>query len=356
MFSKNKPDLTDLLKFFKVIARYKAANISIKESIPLFTEEVKKPSVKKIMDVLIRDLENGATFPKALSKHPSFFPAYIVEMMEVGESTGQTNKILDEIVFFLEQEIDIKREISAALWVPKAFLVAMVIMFVLGIFWAIPKMGELLSDAHIELPLVTRFVLGIGDVAQTFWWLFLLIAIFAGSIYRYFQREYPEKIDLLKLKVPFFKSITYNQQQYGFAKIFGLCIQAGVETTQSLQYAAMASESIVVKNTLKRAANDMKKTGISLADAIKKADVNKVIDPAFYIMLKVGITASTIGAVMINEAENYRKEMLIASKLLGEKVGISVTIPGYLVIVMIFASIEYPVMTMMQNLNIAGGA
>lgn len=356
MFSKNKLTLADLHNFFKVIKRYNSANVSINESVPLFAEEVKKPALKKIMDVLIRDLKNGVTFPKALSKHPSFFPSYIVEMMEVGQSSGQTNRILEEVVFFLEQEIDVKREVSAALWVPKAFLVGMFLLFVICIFLVIPKMGDLLADAHIELPLVTKLVLGIGDMAQSLWWLFLLLAVFSGAIYRYFQREYPERIDLLKLKIPFFKTITYNQLQYGFSKIFGLCIQAGLGVTRSLQYAAMSSESIIVKNTLKRAASDIEKSGISIADAIKKADIYHVIDPAFYIMLKVGITTSNVGTIMLNESENYRKEMLIASKLLGEKVGVSVTIPGYLSLVLIFASIEYPVMTMLQNLNMSGGA
>jgi len=47
--------------------------------------------------------------------------------------------------------------------------------------------------------------------------------------------------------------------------------------------------------------------------------------------------------------------MLVASKLIGDKVGLSVTIPGYVALIILFASIEFPVMTMMQNLNSMGG-
>ncbi|MBP2629485.1 MAG: Type secretion system protein [Firmicutes bacterium] len=354
-FTSNKPTLSDLYHFFKVIQRYNAANIPISESVPIFAEETKKVSLKKIMEILTRDLKNGLSFPNALSKHPTFFPAFIIEMMRVGETTGENAGILDEIVFFLEQEIDIKRDVKSALWAPKAFLVGMFIAFLLGIFLVIPKMGELLSDANIELPLVTQLVIGVGSLAQTFWWFFAFLGVVAIVLYRYAQKEYPEKMDLFKLRIPFFNVITYNQIQYRFAKIFALCVQSGIGTTRALQYTAMASDNIVVKNTLKRAANYVEKSGMSLADAIKKADVHNVINSSFYIMLRVGLSTSDIAPIMFKESENYRKDMLVASKLLGDKVGLAVTIPGYVALIILFASIEFPVMTMMQNLNSIGG-
>jgi len=355
MFNSNKPDLKDLYHFFKVIQRYNAANITISESVPMFAEEVKKLSLKKIMESLMRDLRNGVAFPNALSKHPTFFPAFIIEMLRVGESSGQNAAILDESVFFLEQEVDVKREIGSALWTPKAFLVLMFIAFLLGIFLVVPKLGELLMDTHIELPLVTQVVIGIGNLAQSFWWFFALLGTVLVFVYQYIKKEYPEQIDLFKLQIPFFKVITYNQIQYRFAKIFGLCIQAGIGTTRALQYTAMAADNIIVKNTLKKAATDIERSGISLADAIKKADVYNIINPGFYIMMRVGVSTSDIGNIMLKEAENYRKDMLVASKLIGDKVGLSVTIPGYIALIILFASIEYPVMTMMQNLNSVGG-
>ena len=355
MLNSNKPTMKDLYRFFKVIQRYNSANITINESVPMFAEEVKKPSLKKIMESLIRDLRNGMDFPNALSKHPGFFPAFIIEMMKVGEASGQNTGIMDEIVFFLEQEIDVKREVDSALWTPKAFLVGMFIAFLLGIFLVIPKMGELLSDTHIELPLITQLVVGIGNLAQSFWWLFILLGIAIVAGYRYIKNEYPEQIDLFKLRIPFFKVITYNQIQYRFAKIFGLCVQAKLDTTRALQYTAMAADNLVVKNTLKKAATDIERSGMSLADAIKKADIYHIINPAFYIMLRVGVSTSDIGNIMLKEADNYRKDMLVASKLIGDKVGLSVTIPGYVALIILFASIEFPVMTMMQNLNSMGG-
>lgn len=355
MFGKNKLNLNDLCHFFKVIQRYGSANIPFTESVPLFAEEVKKPSLKKILEILIRDLKNGVDFPTALSKHPSFFPAFIVEMVKVGQSSGQTQTIQDEVVFHLEQEIDIKREVNSALWTPKAFLVGMFILFAICFFFVIPKLGELLSDANIELPLITQMVVGLGNLAQSLWWLFLLLSIGSVFLYRYFCREYPERVDLFKLKIPFFKVITYNQIQYGFAKIFGLCIQAGLGSKRSLHYAATASNNVVLKNTLKKAVNDIEKTGASLPDAIRKADVYKIINPAFYIMLQVGASTSDLGNIMLKESENYRKELVLASKLIGDKVGLSVLIPGYAILIILFASVEYPILTMMQNINMVGG-
>jgi type II secretory pathway component PulF len=354
MFQKKKPNMQDLYHFFKVIKRYTAANIPEIKSVQMFQEETIKPALKKIIEMLLRDLRNGVEFPIALSKHPSFFPSFIIEMLKIGINSGQRTQILDEIVFYIEQKIDVKREVDAALWVPKVFLVGMLGAFFLAVMFVIPQMGNLLSDSHIELPLITQIVLGIGYAAQSLWWLFAILTVGGIAGYVYAKKEYPERVDLLKLHIPFFKKITYNQMHYQFTKVFGLCVQSGVDTKKALVYTAMASNHTILKTILKKAVSDMERYGISLPDAIKKEDIHHILDPSIFIMLRTGSKASDIGNIMLNESENYRKEMLVESRLLGDKIGVTVTIPGYAALVFIFAAIEYPMIAIFQGMNMGG--
>ena len=238
---------------------------------------------------------------------------------------------------------------------PKAFLIGMSFAFVIGVLFVIPKLGELLNDAHLELPLITKAVIGVSTLAQSFWWLFLLIGIGGFFLYKRTKKDSPEKIEKLALKMPFFKVINYNKLQYNFAKILGLCITAGIQTSTALRYTAVASGNFMMKSTLTKAANEIENSGLQVADAVKKADTYGIIDKRFYVMLSVATTAGKIGTIMLDESENYRKEMIVASELIGDKIGLSVSIPGYLCLIALFASIEFPVMKMMQNLSNVGG-
>lgn len=355
MFTSNKLKQEDLCQFFRIIRRYYKVGLTLNESMREYTKAIEKPALKAIGNTIIRDMRNGVDFEESLKKYPTFFPAFIIELIKVGQKSGRMGEFLDEIVFYLEQDIEVHRELKSALWMPKIFLFGMSIAFAIGFLFVIPKLGELLTDAHLELPFITKIIIGIGTTAQHFWWVFLIIGVISFFYYKYLKQNQPEKIETLSLKIPFFKVINYNRLQYNFAKILGLCITAGIKTSKALNYTAMASGNVIMKNTLLNVATDLENSGMQIADAIKKADKHKIIDPNFYVMLAVGNTSGKIGPIMLAESENYRKEMLIAARLIGDKIGLSVTVPGYICLVALFASIEFPVMKMMQNLGKLGG-
>ena len=195
----------DRCKFFRVIQRFNKAGITLVESVENYLANVEEGGMKNAATEILRDMRNGSNFSGALKKRGDVFPQFIVEIIHVGEDSGQITRVLDEIVFFLEQEIDINREVRQALWTPKAFVVGMGLAFAVALMFVIPKMGELLTEAKVELPAVTKFVIAVGDTAQSFWWLILLLVVGARLAYRQFKKNYPERAALLSLKLPFFK-------------------------------------------------------------------------------------------------------------------------------------------------------
>ena len=220
MFKIVQKNLTneERCKFFRVIQKYNVAGVTLAESVASYAENVENQKMQSLTQEILRDMRNGMEFSGALGKHGEDFPAFIVEIIRVGEESGQITKVLDEIVFYLEQEIEVQREVKQALWTPKAFMAGMAVAFVVALFLVIPKMGELLSEAHIDLPFITQLVITAGNTAQNFWWLFLLLGIVAKFFYNQFAKKYPERAALLELKIPFFKVINYNQCSTGLQK------------------------------------------------------------------------------------------------------------------------------------------
>ena len=113
--------------------------------------------------------------------------------------------------------------------------------------------------------------------------------------------------------------------------------------------------NLSLKGALERASSAMVNSGTEISKALEKEDARGILDKDFFIMLQTGAESGNLGEVMLNEAEAFRKDMIAASELIGDKVSLTVTIPSYVALIALFASIEIPVMSMMQNLGSSSG-
>ncbi len=57
---------------------------------------------------------------------------------------------------------------------------------------------------------------------------------------------------------------------------------------------------------------------------------------------------------MISESKKYQEHMVRLSKQIGDKVGISIAIPGYIIMLLLFAAIEMPIFSMIGNISNMG--
>ena len=88
-----KKDLNDLYQIFMLVQQYNLSGLPITEALNLYESKTPRPSVKKRLNAIRHDMENGVKMPDAFAKYPKFFPEYIVEMMRVNEGTGQAKDI-----------------------------------------------------------------------------------------------------------------------------------------------------------------------------------------------------------------------------------------------------------------------
>lgn len=53
------------------------------------------------------NVKRGGKLSESLAKHQDIFPSTVIQMLEVGEETGETSKILEELADFFEQEVTV---------------------------------------------------------------------------------------------------------------------------------------------------------------------------------------------------------------------------------------------------------
>lgn len=337
------------LRFFQIVQRYVNAGIAPVDSIQRFKEGLEPDDPANDMArTILRDMQNGRTFSESIKKFPNFFPPFVVGLIEVGQESGQLPRILNEIVYHLEQSIDIKRKVDAATLIPKISVVGIILVFLFATMYIIPKLGDLLVDSGLQLPFITSVVYNFSLFLQGWWFLVLGgIAAIVFGIYS-FKKSNPERYDILTMHLPIYAPLARYRLQYDFTKTFGLCITAGIRAGTALKYTALAIDNLYVKNFLDRATAKILNAGTEVDVALKHEDVEGFLSKDTLLMIRTGTDAGNLGDIMMYESKNYKKDLDQAANSIGDKVSMTVLIPAYLAILVLFAAIYYPILTMMQ--------
>lgn len=343
----------DLFQLFSILHQYVSAGVNPLDGIALYAQN-SRPSVKKILEDVLISVKNGSDLPTAMEKHSDFFPSFITQMMRVNDKTGQADSIYESIEQTLEQEIDLRRNVGSEMIPIIVLFLALIVAFCVAVFFVIPMMGEMLKDMGVELPFLTRFFIGIADFAVNYWYLILIGVGFLIVGYLHIKINKPRIYAKILLKLPFYNLIVYNQIQYRFARIFGLCIEAGIETSKALEYTALAADNILLKDLLINANNSINKIGADLVMAIKKANDDNVLDSSFYTMLEAG-KSGNMENILSKRATFFKKQLLAVSKTFGTKLSLTLITPGFVLLIAVFLSVYMPVFSLMGKIGTGGG-
>lgn len=346
-------NIKDLYQLFSILHQYSNAGVNAAEGIALYAKEA-RPKVKNVLEGVLKDLRNGSDLPEAMAKRPEFFPAFIVEMMKVNDKTGQAESIYESIELTLEEEMDLRRSVSSEMMPIVVMIVGLIIAFCVAVFVVIPMMGDMLADVNVELPAITKFVVSIADFSLGYWPVIaLVVALLIGGV-QYIRLFKPAIFAKAILKMPFYGVIVYYRLQHRFAKVFGLCLEAGIETSRALQYAAIASDNVLMKNALEAAVQTINRSGTPLVDAIKKVNGDGVIDSSFYAMLAAG-QQGNMDRILRNRATYFKKQLLSVSKTFGTKVSTTIMTPAFFALIGILLSVYMPVFEVMGKMSSGRG-
>ncbi len=342
----------ELLNFFELIHVFVSTGMDIKEGIRCYRENLPKDSfIYKLCGQMIRDMENGSTFSDVLAKNPKTFPPYIVGMLHMAESTGKLGMVLEDIVSRLTISNDINQKISNATLVPKISFLGIIVVIVVFLVLVIPKIGDTFYEMNMDLPFITQAVLGFGSFFMDFWFLFAIAAIGGIVFYKWFQQNYPEKLARIFMGLPFWKPIALNQARYDFFIIMSLCIDAGVEPIRALEYTAMATENIYLRNIILRAVKHIKASGAAFDDALHREDTFPVMNNAIYIILEGARKTGQMNFILSRQAEHWQRNLKASTETIGDKIGMFTLAPIFILIMILAAAIILPIGQLGTNIG-----
>lgn len=172
-----RPGTAELMLFTRQFGIMVRAGVPILQALAGIQKSSAHPRMVELLRTLREDLDRGLDLSGAMARHPRFFGDYYVSMIRVGETSGRLEEVLAGLHAQLEFEKDMRRKIKSALRYPGFVVAALVIaMTVLNIF-VIPVFARVYAGMKVDLPPLTRLLIGVSDFAVGWWW-----AIAAGAV------------------------------------------------------------------------------------------------------------------------------------------------------------------------------
>ncbi|MFC2062230.1 type II secretion system F family protein, partial [Elusimicrobiota bacterium] len=213
----------------------------------------------------------GGSLSEALKKHSQVFNRFFVSMVEAGEESGSLDIVLQDLSAYLEHTVKLQRKVKAASTYP-VFITGFFVTVVAGIvLFLIPKFKELFSSLGVELPMLTKVVMGISGFFVNYFYITALIGIGLGILFTTFYRTEKGRyqIESTLLVIPLFGILMTKVILTRFFQTLSTLLKNGVDIVASLEIAGRVVNNVPVEKII----NDIKiriMEGSSLASEMNK--------------------------------------------------------------------------------------
>ena len=300
VFSRVTPQ--DLIVFSRQLATLVSAGIPFLQSLSTLETQTENPRFQKSIGEIRKEVEGGASFSEALSRHPAIFNKLYVSMIRAGETAGVLDDILNRLAALAEHEAETRARVKAAVRYPLIVVVSVGLAFMFLVSFVVPKFAVVYDRFKTELPLPTRILIGINNVVQHYWYLLILGLIALVWVVMWYVNT-PQgrwKWDKVKLRLPVFGTLFQKVALSRFARIFAAMQKSGISMMLTLEIAGEVAGNVVIARVVEEMRENLNQ-GKTLLEPMQTSGL---FPPLVVQMVSVGEETGQIDT-MLNKVSDY---------------------------------------------------
>jgi len=221
--------------------------VPLVRSLEALSVQEEYPEFGRLIADVTRRVGSGYTFSQALSLYPQMFPRIFVVMVEIGENTGGLALSLERLAGWLERDGQLVQRVRSALTYPSFVMVLALVLTLLLFYSVMPGFLGIFAEMQIDLPLITRVVLGITQaVRNPLVWVGLgLLGLGLLRLARAAWRDPEGKVFFyeLALHIPILRGILWNGGAARYCSAVETLLSSGTNLERTLRLAAAVSGS-----------------------------------------------------------------------------------------------------------------
>lgn len=303
----NRVSITDKSFFVRQLATMISAGLHLSQALTICSEQTKRRRLKEVLDLIIKDVEEGYSLSSALSKHPDIFDPIFVNVTKAGEASGRLEQALLSVADRLEKDARFIGKVKASMTYPIFVVVMILVVGIIVMLQVIPQLKSIFQESNVSLPWTTKAIIATSDFLLKGWWGIILGIIVVFLVFRaYLKTEEGGKWwGNTILHLPIFGELERSLLMTRFLKTFSLLVKTGIPLLDCLHLLSGIVGNEVYRTSLYRIGAEVEK-GVPLSTPISQEKIFPLIAGQ---MIKVGEQTGKLDEVLERLGNYYEDDV-----------------------------------------------
>ena len=293
----------DIILFNQELVAMIKAGYPILKSLESISGRVKNVHLREILIDVSGEVKKGKALSEAFQPYEkTFSPVYTASLM-AGEKGGNLPASLGRYIQYAKMVTQTRSRIKSAMTYPTVLIVFSFILVGILINFVIPKFAEFYKSYQTEMPGITLFIMSLATALSRYW--FVVLALVAAAVVAFFrlrrQPDFRYRVDRLKLRVPFGRTIWLESGVSLFSRTLGLLLEAGISLLQAIGIAIQAVPNAWMVRHMQEVPDHIR-NGEGLSDSLTRAGT---FPPLALDMVRIGENSANLQGMLGDMADFY---------------------------------------------------
>jgi MSHA biogenesis protein MshG len=315
---ENKVDMLELQMLTRQMANMVRAGMPLMLAVEGIQRSTTSKPLAKALLAVRADLDRGSELSSAFARHPKIFDDFYVNMVKVGEGSGQLDEAFRALFKQIEFDRDLNKKVKSAVRYPTFVMSALAIGMAVLMLFVIPVFAATYKNLKAELPMITQVLISISQFSRAYWW--VVLAVIGVAVFAFKRWTATERggylWDRTKSQLPVIGSIISKACVSRFCRNFAMASRSGVPLVPSLELAAR-----VVGNAFYEQRILQMRRGVERGDNFSRVATTAGIFTSMEVqMISVGEATGEVAEMMDQIAQIHSEDVTYEVSKLSETI------------------------------------
>ncbi len=298
----------DISLFCRQLGAMVNAGVGIIDALEIVADQMPNRKLAQATSEVARDVSEGMSLSDAMSKRKDVFPELVINLVAVGEETGELDTALMRASDYYEKIAMIKSKIKSASFYP-AFVLVVATIIVTGIlYFLVPTFAEIYEGFGASLPLPTQVLINLSNALRENILYFIMFLVGFSVVFRYlYTKSYSFKrsVHRFMLKLPKFGDLIVKSAMANFSRTMATLFASGVSIERALEVAGKVTGNLIIKEAVDKVQKEVTEGQTMWSSMERTGHFPKLI----VAMVKVGEETGRLDEMLDTIARFYEDEV-----------------------------------------------
>lgn len=309
-FFIKKVKIKDIAIFSRQFYTMLDAGSTILNCIEILKSQTENKRIKEALIYVEDSVKKGDTLSEAMKKENRIFPQLLINMIEVGEKSGELDIILKRMSQYYEKENKINNKVKGAMIYP--IILAIVSVGVIGfiVSFIFPTFIEVFTTNNVELPSITKGLLSISAVISNHYIKILIGFVITIIVMKRFLKSHRGTFisNKFKLRIPIVRKINEKIIVSRFTRTLSTVLSSGISLIEALNITAKVVGNKIIEDNIYKVREKVIKGG-GLSNPLKESGF---FPPMLCSMISIGEESGSLDSILDKTADFYDEELEVA--------------------------------------------